>query len=94
MDINIIILISIIVGCILRTLIPYLTKISSGEIQVFDKKFLASFALAIVLGIVAGITIFPSFIIPTGPVFMIIIAALLWGWGSQSIINTVVTTTT
>lgn len=87
LDQNIIILICIIIGCILRTLVPYLKKMSAEEIKKFDAKFFGTFMLALLLGIVAGITIFPTFIAPAGTLFTIVLAALMWGWGSQSVIN-------
>lgn len=89
MEQYILILLAIIAGCIMRTLVPYLVKLKKGEITQFDLKFAATFILAIIVGIIAGIVVFPTFIAPTGNLFTIILAALLWGWGSQSVINNI-----
>lgn len=83
------VLTAIIIGCILRTLVPYLVKIKDGDVTNFDMKFLATLILAIIAGIIAGLLVFPTFVAPVGNLLTIVIAALLWGWGSQSVINNI-----
>ncbi|GAG49161.1 unnamed protein product [marine sediment metagenome] len=84
-------IIGIFIGVLIRTILPYLKKISAGEDIKFNFKYVAT---ALVLVITAGITtliIFPSFSIPEGTAFAVFIVALLSGWGANDVLNRIVT---
>lgn len=81
----------ILLACILRTAIPYIYKHKDNETIKFQLRYLVSFFLVVVGGMVAAILLFPAFAIPDASFLYVFAAAFAYGWMADDIINKVIT---
>ena len=80
----------ILLACVLRTMLPYLKKHIEGNGDItFSLKYIISFLSIVVVGFVATMLLFPTFTIPAGSELYIFIAAFVFAWASNDIVNRV-----
>lgn len=82
--------IGIFFGILARTIFPYLQKYDKNRDDPnfgFEVRYLLS---AIISAAIASVLTFELFIIPEGSMFSVFIAAFVFAWGSNSIINNLV----
>ena len=85
--------IGVFLGCLCRTSLPYLRKARENPSIVFDRTYVITFLVNVVLSMIASILIFPTLEIPSGiNLYQIFTMSFVAGWGSQDIINQIVST--
>jgi len=89
-----------IIGGIARALLPYLRKLAEQEANTtpepFQKKYVFTAALAIVVSTITGVLLFPNIIAnsPTEAVAGVFVYGFIAGWGATSLFNEVLATGT
>jgi len=89
-SLEIVAFIAICLGIIGRTCFPYLNKADKYSYRDdfgFDLKYAAT---ALFTGIISAIFVYPLFIMPDGTTLQVFIAAFIFAWGSNDVINRVV----
>jgi hypothetical protein len=82
----------IFLGCLARTLIPWLKKrkeaAKTGEAIKFDNSFLITLALGLAVSMTTAMLVYPQFVLAEGVAFP---AAFIFGYGAQDLTNGLVT---
>lgn len=85
--------IGIAIGQAGRTLIPYWDKLKSGEIDMFDKKFVGTAIIAFVGAVIPSLALFPTVMEQLDPSIANVglaatfVLAILIGYGANDIVN-------
>lgn len=88
-----IVILGVLVGLSARTLLPYWDKLKSGEIDVFDRKFLGTAVIAFIASIVPAFAFFPVAMQQIGPYLgsfgipTIFVISALMAYGTNDVIN-------
>lgn len=85
--------IGIVIGQAGRTLLPYWDKIKSGEIDMFDRKFIGTAVIAFIGAIIPSLALFPAVMERLDPVLAnvglaaVFVLSILIGYGANDIVN-------
>ena len=82
--IELIALIGVIVGVILKTAIPYFRKVMDDPSVVFNWGYFGTMCMS---GFIAAVVLYPNFIIPEGEPIIVFIAAVFFAAGINGILN-------
>ena len=90
---NWIVFIGIVIGESGRTLLPYWDKLKSGEIDMFDRKFIGTAIIAFVGAIIPSLALFPAVLEQLDPVMAnvglaaVFVLSILIGYGANDLVN-------
>lgn len=88
-----IVLLGVLVGIASRTLLPAWDKLKSGEIDVFDRKFLGTAVIAFVSSIIPAFAFFPTAMEQIGPMLgtfgipSVFVISAIMSYGLNDIVN-------
>ena len=85
--------VGIAIGQAARTLLPYWDKLKSGEIDVFDRKFIGTAIIAFVGAVIPSLALFPAVMEQLDPAVANVglaatfVLSVLIGYGANDIVN-------
>lgn len=80
-------LIGYILGAVFRTTYDYLWKIMGDPDLIFDKKFLATMIVAILITAISAVAFFPTVTIPTDTIAWTLLSCISIGFMANHLIN-------
>ena len=87
MDVFIVALIGYILGAVFRTTYDYLWKIIEAPELIFDKKFMATMIVAILITAISAVAFFPTVSIPTDTLAWTLISCIGLGFTVNHLVN-------
>jgi len=81
-------------GCLCRTILPYMRKVRENPALEFDLKYLVIFGVSVVVSFIAATTLFAAFVIPNTALPYVFAAAFVVGFGANDLIAEIVATKT
>jgi len=82
----------IFLGCLCRTVLPYLRKARENPQIKFELKYLVVFAISLISSFIAAITLFATFTIPETAVPYVFASAFVAGFGANDLIAEIIAT--
>lgn len=92
MDVWVVAFLGIFLGCLSRIILPYLRKAKENPNLVFDTRYAVTFAVAVIMALIASMLILAGFEIPEGQVYKVFAVSFLTGWGAQDVLNQIIDT--
>ena len=90
MNIEYVAFIGIFLGCLMRTILPYLRKLKHVKNLKFEGKYAVSMIFSVVVSFVASMLLFGTFQIPEGSTFFVLVSGFTVGWASNDILNEII----
>lgn len=78
--------VSLFVGCLIRCFAPYIRKYLHGEVDEFQEKYLIVFLVSYIVSWFAAATLFLANPVPVGDELRVFLSGLLLGAGSFTVI--------
>ncbi|MDI6814037.1 MAG: hypothetical protein QMD10_10930 [Desulfitobacteriaceae bacterium] len=92
MDVWLVAFLGIWLGCFSRLLLPYLRKARENPQLKFDPKYLVTFAVSLIMALIASIVVMASFTIPETAGYTVFFSSFLTGWAATDILNEITAT--
>ena len=77
-------------GCLCRTMLPYLKKLRDNPDMKFDKKFKATLVFNLIISGIATVLVMANMKAISGEPWIVFAVGFSSGWGAQDIINRMV----
>ena len=80
-------LIAIFVGALIRTVAPFIRKFMAGEVQKFEYQYAITFIVSYIIAVIVALAQFVLYPLPKGDTLLVIAIGVGLGLGSNTLIN-------